>query len=161
MPSFGLKSSSRDYPFLTPLNVYTVGTADASSDTFSQVRPELDEYTKEPPPLPPHLRHIILNKVCRVQVMERKSRRPIRLKSEKLERAPKPKRICSKPGCNNLLLMRIALLISSGAASERRGSLGSALARRFEPLVLHRHQGRHDGARYVSPPSHVLLFPSS
>ena len=24
--------------------------------------PDLDEYTKEPPPLPPHLRHIILNK---------------------------------------------------------------------------------------------------
>jgi 5'-AMP-activated protein kinase regulatory beta subunit len=32
-------------------------------ETFSQIRPELDEYTKEPPPLPPHLRHIILNKV--------------------------------------------------------------------------------------------------
>jgi hypothetical protein len=39
------------------------GTADSSGDAFSQVRPELDEYTKEPPPLPPHLRHIILNKV--------------------------------------------------------------------------------------------------
>lgn len=32
-------------------------------DSWSQVRPELEEYTKEPPPLPPHLRHIILNKV--------------------------------------------------------------------------------------------------
>uniref|UniRef100_A0A7S2WI24 Association with the SNF1 complex (ASC) domain-containing protein n=1 Tax=Rhizochromulina marina TaxID=1034831 RepID=A0A7S2WI24_9STRA len=32
-------------------------------EVFSQVRPELDEYTKEPPQLPPHLRHIILNKV--------------------------------------------------------------------------------------------------
>ena len=29
---------------------------------FSQATPDLDEYTKEPPPLPPHLRHIILNK---------------------------------------------------------------------------------------------------
>lgn len=29
---------------------------------FSQVIPDLDEYTKEPPALPPHLRHIILNK---------------------------------------------------------------------------------------------------
>ena len=28
----------------------------------SQAIPDLDEYTKEPPPLPPHLRHIILNK---------------------------------------------------------------------------------------------------
>lgn len=29
---------------------------------FSNNMPDLDEYTKEPPPLPPHLRHIILNK---------------------------------------------------------------------------------------------------
>lgn len=29
---------------------------------FKQRIPELDEYTKEPPALPPHLRHIILNK---------------------------------------------------------------------------------------------------
>ena len=34
-----------------------------ASESYSQIRPELDEYTKEPPPLPPHLRHIILNKV--------------------------------------------------------------------------------------------------
>lgn len=33
------------------------------NEIFTQVRPELEEYTKEPPPLPPHLRHIILNKV--------------------------------------------------------------------------------------------------
>merc|ERR1711879_548029 len=32
-------------------------------EEFGQQRPELDEYTKEPPQLPPHLRHIILNKV--------------------------------------------------------------------------------------------------
>jgi len=31
-------------------------------DGFSNNMPDLDEYTKEPPPLPPHLRHIILNK---------------------------------------------------------------------------------------------------
>lgn len=31
-------------------------------DLYSQFTPDLDEYTKEPPPLPPHLRHIILNK---------------------------------------------------------------------------------------------------
>mmetsp|Transcript_13839 Transcript_13839/g.22930 ORF Transcript_13839/g.22930 Transcript_13839/m.22930 type:complete len:252 (+) Transcript_13839:144-899(+) len=29
---------------------------------FGQVIPDIDEYTKEPPVLPPHLRHIILNK---------------------------------------------------------------------------------------------------
>lgn len=33
-----------------------------SNDEFSQVIPDIDEYTKEPLPLPPHLRHIILNK---------------------------------------------------------------------------------------------------
>jgi 5'-AMP-activated protein kinase regulatory beta subunit len=39
------------------------GTTENPDEVFSQTRPELDEYTKEPPPLPPHLRHIILNKV--------------------------------------------------------------------------------------------------
>ena len=29
---------------------------------YTTKMPDLDEYTKEPPPLPPHLRHIILNK---------------------------------------------------------------------------------------------------
>lgn len=33
-----------------------------SDDQYGQCTPDLDEYTKEPPPLPPHLRHIILNK---------------------------------------------------------------------------------------------------
>ncbi|CAM9260899.1 unnamed protein product, partial [Ectocarpus fasciculatus] len=33
-----------------------------ANDQYSQCTPDLDEYTKEPPPLPPHLRHIILNK---------------------------------------------------------------------------------------------------
>lgn len=32
------------------------------SDLYGQYTPDLDEYTKEPPPLPPHLRQIILNK---------------------------------------------------------------------------------------------------
>eukprot|EP01039_Chlorochromonas_danica_P002715 gene2715-2965_t len=31
-------------------------------DEFKQNIPDLDDYTKEPPALPPHLRHIILNK---------------------------------------------------------------------------------------------------
>mmetsp|Transcript_4929 Transcript_4929/g.6497 ORF Transcript_4929/g.6497 Transcript_4929/m.6497 type:complete len:295 (-) Transcript_4929:259-1143(-) len=33
-----------------------------SQEVYSTWMPDLDEYTKEPPPLPPHLRHIILNK---------------------------------------------------------------------------------------------------
>ena len=35
---------------------------DKEDELFKQTMPDLDEYTKEPPPLPPHLRHIILNK---------------------------------------------------------------------------------------------------
>ena len=34
-----------------------------AENPYSRYIPEIDEYTKEPPPLPPHLRHIILNKV--------------------------------------------------------------------------------------------------
>mmetsp|Transcript_30402 Transcript_30402/g.35878 ORF Transcript_30402/g.35878 Transcript_30402/m.35878 type:complete len:245 (-) Transcript_30402:77-811(-) len=41
---------------------YLATQGDTSDEVFSQIRPELDEYTKEPPSLPPHLRHIILNK---------------------------------------------------------------------------------------------------
>mmetsp|Transcript_24897 Transcript_24897/g.31245 ORF Transcript_24897/g.31245 Transcript_24897/m.31245 type:complete len:344 (-) Transcript_24897:2558-3589(-) len=33
-----------------------------SSDMYAREIPDIDEYTKDPPPLPPHLRHIILNK---------------------------------------------------------------------------------------------------
>ncbi len=32
------------------------------NEVYGQETPDEDEYTKEPPPLPPHLRHIILNK---------------------------------------------------------------------------------------------------
>ena len=35
---------------------------DPDGETFTHTMPDLDEYTKDPPPLPPHLRHIILNK---------------------------------------------------------------------------------------------------
>lgn len=35
---------------------------DPDGEVFTRVIPDFDEYTKEPPPLPPHLRHIILNK---------------------------------------------------------------------------------------------------
>jgi 5'-AMP-activated protein kinase, regulatory beta subunit len=40
---------------------------DRDGEVFSQTMPDLDEYTKEPPPLPPHLRHIILNKPPQLQ----------------------------------------------------------------------------------------------
>jgi len=40
---------------------------DKDGELFSQNMPDLDEYTKEPPPLPPHLRHIILNKPPQLQ----------------------------------------------------------------------------------------------
>mmetsp|Transcript_3424 Transcript_3424/g.10588 ORF Transcript_3424/g.10588 Transcript_3424/m.10588 type:complete len:203 (-) Transcript_3424:105-713(-) len=33
-----------------------------ADDLYAREIPDLDEYTKDPPPLPPHLRHIILNK---------------------------------------------------------------------------------------------------
>lgn len=35
---------------------------DDPENPYARYIPEIDEYTKEPPPLPPHLRHIILNK---------------------------------------------------------------------------------------------------
>jgi len=40
---------------------------DKDGEVFSQTMPDMDEYTKEPPPLPPHLRHIILNKPPQLQ----------------------------------------------------------------------------------------------
>ena len=40
---------------------------DPDGEVFSHHLPDLDEYTKEPPPLPPHLRHIILNKPPQLQ----------------------------------------------------------------------------------------------
>jgi len=47
----------------TTVNTTTITVAiDKEEDLFQQTTPDLDEYTKEPPPLPPHLRHIILNK---------------------------------------------------------------------------------------------------
>ena len=52
-----------DFVAYTGDDEYLTAAPDTSDELFSDVRPELDEYTKEPPPLPPHLRHIILNKV--------------------------------------------------------------------------------------------------
>lgn len=40
---------------------------DRDGEIFSHNMPDLDDYTKEPPPLPPHLRHIILNKPPQLQ----------------------------------------------------------------------------------------------
>ncbi len=43
------------------------GRADPDGEVYGHSMPDLDEYTKEPPPLPPHLRHIILNKPPQLQ----------------------------------------------------------------------------------------------
>jgi 5'-AMP-activated protein kinase regulatory beta subunit len=40
---------------------------DKDGEVFSHNMPDVDDYTKEPPPLPPHLRHIILNKPPQLQ----------------------------------------------------------------------------------------------
>ena len=40
---------------------------DPDGEVYGHSMPDLDEYTKEPPPLPPHLRHIILNKPPQLQ----------------------------------------------------------------------------------------------
>jgi 5'-AMP-activated protein kinase regulatory beta subunit len=40
---------------------------DMDGEVFSHTMPDEDDYTKEPPPLPPHLRHIILNKPPQLQ----------------------------------------------------------------------------------------------
>mmetsp|Transcript_2016 Transcript_2016/g.4350 ORF Transcript_2016/g.4350 Transcript_2016/m.4350 type:complete len:342 (+) Transcript_2016:134-1159(+) len=45
----------------------TKGVADLDGEIYGHAMPDLDEYTKEPPPLPPHLRHIILNKPPQLQ----------------------------------------------------------------------------------------------
>ncbi|KAH8044974.1 amylopectin binding protein [Aureococcus anophagefferens] len=37
-------------------------TKSVGGELYTREIPDLDEYTKDPPPLPPHLRHIILNK---------------------------------------------------------------------------------------------------
>lgn len=42
-------------------------TKDNEGEVYGHSMPDLDEYTKEPPPLPPHLRHIILNKPPQLQ----------------------------------------------------------------------------------------------
>ena len=38
------------------------GVAKDDDEKYTREIPDLDEYTKDPPPLPPHLRHNILNK---------------------------------------------------------------------------------------------------
>ena len=38
------------------------GAVKDDDEKYTREIPDLDEYTKDPPPLPPHLRHIILNK---------------------------------------------------------------------------------------------------
>jgi hypothetical protein len=43
------------------------GGPDRDGEVFSHNMPDVYDYTKEPPPLPPHLRHIILNKPPQLQ----------------------------------------------------------------------------------------------
>ena len=43
------------------------GKPDQDGEIYSHNMPDMDDYTKEPPPLPPHLRHIILNKPPQLQ----------------------------------------------------------------------------------------------
>ena len=43
------------------------GEPDRDGEIFSHNMPDVYDYTKEPPPLPPHLRHIILNKPPQLQ----------------------------------------------------------------------------------------------
>jgi 5'-AMP-activated protein kinase regulatory beta subunit len=40
---------------------------DRDGEIFSNTMPDVDDYTREPPPLPPHLRYIILNKPPQLQ----------------------------------------------------------------------------------------------
>jgi 5'-AMP-activated protein kinase regulatory beta subunit len=40
---------------------------DRDGEVFSNNMPDVDDYTREPPPLPPHLRYIILNKPPQLQ----------------------------------------------------------------------------------------------
>ena len=43
------------------------GAPDRDGEVYSHNMPDVYDYTKEPPPLPPHLRHIILNKPPQLQ----------------------------------------------------------------------------------------------
>lgn len=45
-----------------PMRDYDYLDEKKDDDNYGSQIPDIDEYTKEPPPLPPHLRHIILNK---------------------------------------------------------------------------------------------------
>ena len=46
-----------------PLGEFDLDPKDDGDSMYGRFMPDIDDYTKEPPPLPPHLRHIILNKV--------------------------------------------------------------------------------------------------
>lgn len=54
---------------MTPdgLHLSNAPMEDPDGEVFTHNMPDLDDYTKDPPPLPPHLRHIILNKPPQLQ----------------------------------------------------------------------------------------------
>jgi 5'-AMP-activated protein kinase regulatory beta subunit len=61
------KEGANDEPLEEADTKDMVDGPDRDGDLFTQTMPDVDEYTKEPPPLPPHLRHIILNKPPQLQ----------------------------------------------------------------------------------------------
>lgn len=67
---FEKEKAAAEYGFITDeddVPEVKDGEPDRDGEIFSQTMPDMDEYTKEPPPLPPHLRHIILNKPPQLQ----------------------------------------------------------------------------------------------
>jgi 5'-AMP-activated protein kinase regulatory beta subunit len=62
----GISADSAD-PNLSDASDSMGNRPDKDGEVFSHNMPDLDDYTKEPPPLPPHLRHIILNKPPQLQ----------------------------------------------------------------------------------------------
>lgn len=72
------RSRKRDHPqnvgvaeddSMTPDGLHPPSAAieDPDGEVFTHNMPDFDDYTKDPPPLPPHLRHIILNKPPQLQ----------------------------------------------------------------------------------------------
>mmetsp|Transcript_3068 Transcript_3068/g.4630 ORF Transcript_3068/g.4630 Transcript_3068/m.4630 type:complete len:313 (+) Transcript_3068:1-939(+) len=51
----------------SPTNQPPSSMDDPDGEVFTHNMPDEDDYTKDPPPLPPHLRHIILNKPPQLQ----------------------------------------------------------------------------------------------
>jgi 5'-AMP-activated protein kinase regulatory beta subunit len=57
---------------MTPSSV--LAQAQSDNQIFGRFVPDIDDYNKEPPQLPPHLRHIILNKVSFIMPVNKRVR---------------------------------------------------------------------------------------